>query len=79
MTSESIFRISFAVLGIPIYAIRYYYLGWMVKSGGRFSKRASRTQPLIRYEVNDRVRLAADTHNSDLPFARIDGIQGRTD
>lgn len=40
---------------------------------------SSRTQPLIRYELNDRERLEADTHNSDLPFARIDGIQGRTD
>ncbi len=39
---------------------------------------SSRTQPLIRYELNDRMRLAAETHNSDLPFARIDGIQGPT-
>lgn len=40
---------------------------------------ASRTQPLIRYELSDSVRLAADTGNSRLPFARIDGIQGRTE
>lgn len=39
----------------------------------------SRTQPLIRYELSDSVRLAADTGSSSLPFARIDGIQGRTD
>lgn len=39
----------------------------------------SRTQPLIRYELSDSVRLAADTSSSNLPFARIDGIQGRTE
>jgi putative adenylate-forming enzyme len=39
----------------------------------------SRTQPLIRYEVSDSVRLATDTGNRRLPFARIDGIQGRTE
>jgi len=39
----------------------------------------SRTQPLIRYELSDSVRLAADTDSGNLPFARIDGIQGRTE
>jgi putative adenylate-forming enzyme len=38
---------------------------------------SSRTQPLIRYELSDSVRLAADTGSRSLPFARIDGIQGR--
>jgi phenylacetate-CoA ligase len=56
---------------------------------------SSRTQPLIRYELSDSVRLAADTvlssgsssrrssrdpiNSRSLPFARIDGIQGRTE
>lgn len=39
----------------------------------------SRTQPLIRYELSDSVRLAAHPGNSRLPFARIDGIQGRAE
>ncbi len=39
----------------------------------------SRTQPLIRYELSDSVRLTADTEGSRLPFNRIDGIQGRTE
>lgn len=39
----------------------------------------SRTQPLIRYELSDSVRLADDTGSGDLPFARIDAIQGRTE
>jgi phenylacetate-CoA ligase len=39
----------------------------------------SRTQPLIRYELSDSIRLAADTGSSRLPFAKIDGIQGRTE
>ena len=39
----------------------------------------SRTQPLIRYEVSDSVRLSADSSSSELPFARIDGIQGRAE
>ena len=37
----------------------------------------SRTQPLIRYELSDSVRLAVEPSKSSLPFARIDGIQGR--
>lgn len=39
----------------------------------------SRTQPLIRYELSDSVLLLPDTGSSSLPFARIDGIQGRTE
>jgi phenylacetate-CoA ligase len=39
----------------------------------------SRTQPLIRYELNDSVRLAGGTGNGRLPFVRIDSIQGRTE
>ena len=39
----------------------------------------SRTLPLIRYELSDSVRLAADGGDRSLPFARIDGIQGRTE
>jgi phenylacetate-CoA ligase len=39
----------------------------------------SRTQPLIRYELNDSVRLSPDTCKCGLPFAVIDGIQGRVE
>jgi putative adenylate-forming enzyme len=39
----------------------------------------SRTQPLIRYQLNDRVRLAAGPTPLTLPFARIDDIQGRVE
>ena len=39
----------------------------------------SRTQPLIRYELNDSVRLATDTCPSGLPFAMLEGIQGRVE
>ena len=38
----------------------------------------SRTQPLIRYELSDSVRLTTEP-SSGLPFARIDAIQGRTE
>ncbi len=38
-----------------------------------------RTQPLIRYELHDSVRLAAEPPLSESPFALIDGIQGRTE
>ncbi|HLA97088.1 MAG TPA: AMP-binding protein [Anaerolineales bacterium] len=40
---------------------------------------SSRTQPLIRYELSDSVRLASGPNPNDLPFARIDEIQGRTE
>ena len=39
----------------------------------------SRTQPLIRYELNDSVRVSAGTHNCGLPFAVLEGIQGRVE
>jgi phenylacetate-coenzyme A ligase PaaK-like adenylate-forming protein len=39
----------------------------------------SRTQPLIRYELSDSVRLATEPSSLHLPFVRIDGIQGRTE
>jgi len=39
----------------------------------------SRTQPLIRYELNDSVRLAKETCSSGLPFAMLGGIQGRVE
>lgn len=39
----------------------------------------NRTQPLIRYELSDSVRLATQPDDSGLPFTRIDGIQGRTE
>jgi putative adenylate-forming enzyme len=38
-----------------------------------------RTQPLIRYELSDSVRLAAEPGKLNLPFVRIDSIQGRTE
>lgn len=37
----------------------------------------SRTQPLIRYELNDSVRVSAVPHNCGLPFAVLESIQGR--
>lgn len=39
----------------------------------------SRTLPLIRYELTDRVRVAASPEPCRLPFPVIAGIQGRTD
>jgi len=40
----------------------------------------SRTQPLIRYEINDSVRLSEESCSiCDLPFTFIDGIQGRVE
>ncbi len=39
----------------------------------------SRTQPLIRYELNDSVRLTTDTCRSGLPFAMVESIQGRVE
>lgn len=40
----------------------------------------SRTQPLIRYEINDSVRLSAEPCSiCGLPFAFIDDIQGRVE
>ena len=39
----------------------------------------SRTQPLIRYELNDSVRVSAEPHDCGLPFAVLEGIQGRVE
>lgn len=39
----------------------------------------SRTQPLIRYELSDSIRLSTVPSRLHLPFVRIDGIQGRTE
>ena len=39
----------------------------------------SRTQPLIRYEINDSVRLATELCSSGLPFAMLESIQGRVE
>ena len=39
----------------------------------------SRTQPLIRYELNDSVRLSTEPCTSGLPFAMLESIQGRVE
>ncbi len=39
----------------------------------------NQTQPLIRYELHDSVRLASEPYSLDFPFALIDGIQGRSE
>ncbi len=39
----------------------------------------SRTQPLIRYELDDCVRLSSEGCLCGLPFAVLDGIQGRVE
>jgi putative adenylate-forming enzyme len=39
----------------------------------------SRTQPLIRYELNDSIRLSAESCPCGLPFRVVDGIQGRVE
>ena len=37
----------------------------------------SRTQPLIRYEMNDSIRLGTESCPSGLPFAILESVQGR--
>lgn len=37
----------------------------------------SRTQPLIRYEMDDSIRLGTETCPSGLPFAILESVQGR--
>lgn len=37
------------------------------------------TQPLIRYELSDRVRLAPEIDGAGRPFRRLDGIEGRAE
>ena len=39
----------------------------------------SRTQPLIRYEMNDSVRVSTEAHACGLPFAVLDSVQGRVE
>jgi len=39
----------------------------------------SRTQPLIRYELNDSVRVSTEPHDCGLPFAVLESIQGRVE
>jgi len=39
----------------------------------------SRTIPLVRYEMTDRVRLATQPCSCGLPFRLVDSIEGRTD
>ena len=37
----------------------------------------SRTQPLIRYELADSVRISTEAHACQLPFAVVESVQGR--
>jgi putative adenylate-forming enzyme len=37
----------------------------------------SRTQPLIRYELNDSIRVSTEPHNCGLPFVVLESVQGR--
>src|SRR3989304_3322702 len=39
----------------------------------------SRTQPIIRYELNDSVRVSTEAHECGLPFAVLDSVQGRVE
>ena len=39
----------------------------------------SRTMPLIRFELNDRIRISPEPSQDGHPFARIDAIEGRTE
>ncbi len=39
----------------------------------------SRTQPLIRYELNDSVRLSTESCSSGLPFTILESIEGRVE
>jgi phenylacetate-coenzyme A ligase PaaK-like adenylate-forming protein len=39
----------------------------------------SRTQPLIRYELNDNIRVSTEQHNCGLPFAVLESVQGRVE
>ncbi len=39
----------------------------------------SRTQPLIRYELNDSVRVSTESHDCGLPFAVLESVQGRVE
>jgi phenylacetate-CoA ligase len=39
----------------------------------------SRTQPLIRYELNDSIQVSTEAHQCGLPFAVLESIQGRVE
>lgn len=39
----------------------------------------TRTLPLLRYELDDRIRLSAETCPCGRPYALLDGIEGRSD
>jgi phenylacetate-CoA ligase len=39
----------------------------------------SRTQPLIRYEMNDSIRVSAEPQTCRLPFKILEGVQGRVE
>jgi putative adenylate-forming enzyme len=39
----------------------------------------SRTQPLIRYELNDSVRVSSEAQPCGLPFAVLESVQGRVE
>jgi putative adenylate-forming enzyme len=39
----------------------------------------SRTQPLIRYELNDSIRVSTEARDCGLPFAVLESIQGRVE
>ena len=39
----------------------------------------SRTQPLIRYELNDSIRVSTEPHHCGLPFAVLESVQGRVE
>ena len=39
----------------------------------------SRTQPLIRYELNDSVLVSAESNGCGLPFAVLESVQGRVE
>jgi len=39
----------------------------------------SRTQPLIRYELNDSLRVSTEQHECGLPFSVLESIQGRVE
>jgi len=39
----------------------------------------SRTQPLIRYELNDSIRVNTEPHDCGLPFTVLESVQGRVE
>lgn len=39
----------------------------------------NRTQPLIRYELDDSVRVSSEKHACGMPFAVLDSVQGRVE